>query len=57
MNKTNNQSQDIKEKKQVYNPEKIGIKYTSFPDWDWLIDELVMLADEINKINEHLKNL
>lgn len=35
---------------------KIGIRYTEYPDFDWVIDQLVMLADEINKINNVMNN-
>jgi hypothetical protein len=32
--------------------EKIGIKATEYPDWDYVINELMSLADKMNEIIE-----
>lgn len=34
--------------------EKIGIKATKYPDWDYVINELMSLAEKINEIIEAL---
>ena len=37
--------------------EKIGIEATDYPDWDYVIDQLINLADKINQLVDRVNQL